>query len=93
MQSPDCDNTWLAPPFMHYDFNAANSIASDSRYNFGNLNPSFENTRNGKAGVFDSSYKPYYGSNTANRSPLYTRELTVTTVLKIIEARTIFSVY
>ena len=45
--------------FMHYDFNAANSIAADSTYNFGNLNPTFVNGKNGKAGVFNSSYKPH----------------------------------
>ena len=72
--------------FMHYDFNAANSIASDSTYNFGNLNPTFVNGKNGKAGVFNSSYKPYYGSNTSGKSPFYAGEMTVTTLLKVKEA-------
>ena len=72
--------------FMHYDFNAANSIASDSTYNFGNLNSTFVNGKNGKAGVFDSSYKPYYGSNTSNKSPFYAGEMTVTSLLKVKEA-------
>ena len=72
--------------FMHYDFNAANSIAADSTYNFGNLNPAFVTGKNGNAGVFDSSYKPYYGSNTSNKSPFYAGEMTVTTLLKVKEA-------
>ena len=72
--------------FMHYDFNAANSLAADSTYNFGNLNPTFVNGKNGKAGVFNSSYKPYYGSNTSGKSPFYAGEMTVTTLLKVKEA-------
>ena len=72
--------------FMHYDFNAANSIASDSTYNIGNLNPVFVETRNGKAGTFDSSTKPYYDSNTSTKSPFYAGEMTITTLLKPMEA-------
>ena len=72
--------------FMHYDFNAANSIAADSTYNFGNLNPTFVNGKNGNAGVFNGSYKPYYGSNTSGMSPFYAGEMTVTTLLKVKEA-------
>ncbi len=73
--------------FMHYDFDAANSIASDSTYNIGNLNPSFDNSRcGGKAGVFSSSYKPYYDSNTSGKSPFYAGEMTATTLIKIKEA-------
>jgi len=72
--------------FMHYDFNAANSIASDSTYNIGNLNPDFVVTRNGKAGTFDSSAKPYYDGNTSSKSPFYAGEMTITTLLKPMEA-------
>jgi hypothetical protein len=72
--------------FMHYDFNAANSIATDSTYNFGNLNPTFVNSKNGKAGVFNNSYKPYYDSNTSGKSPFYAGEMTVTALLKVKEA-------
>lgn len=72
--------------FMHYDFNAANSIAADSTYNFGNLNPIFADTRNGRAGTFNSDFKPYYGSNTSKKSPFYAGEMSVTTLLKPMEA-------
>ena len=73
--------------FMHYDFDAANSIASDSTYNIGNLNPTFVDSRcGGKAGVFDSSSKPYYDSNTSGDSPFYAGEMTATTLIKIKEA-------
>ncbi len=72
--------------FMHYDFNAENSIATDSKYNFGNLNPSFVTGKNGMAGVFDSSDRPYYDSNNSNKSPFYAGEMTVTALLKIKEA-------
>ena len=72
--------------FMHYDFNAANSIASDSTYNFGDINPSFVSGKNGKAGVFVSGSTPWYDSNTAGKSPFYTGEMTVTALLKIKEA-------
>ena len=75
----------MPAPFMHYDFNAANSIAADSLYNFGNLNPTFVHARNGMGGVFDSSYKPYYGSNNSGKSPFYAGEMTVTTLLKVQE--------
>ena len=79
--------TVVAPTkFMHYDFNAENSVAADSTYNFGNLNPAFVTGKNGKAGVFNSSYRPYYDSNTSNKSPFYAGEMTVTTLLKIKEA-------
>ena len=72
--------------FFHYDFNEANSIAADSKYNFGSLNPAFVSSKNGKAGVFDSSYKPYYGSNTSGKSPFYAGEMSVTALLKVKEA-------
>ncbi len=75
----------MPAPFMHYDFNAANSIAADSLYNFGNLNPTFVHARNGMGGVFDSSYKPYYGSNNSGKSPFFAGEMTVTTLLKVQE--------
>ena len=75
----------IPQPFLHYDFNAANSIAADSFYNFGNLNPTFVHARNGTGGVFDSSYKPYYGSNDSGKSPFYAGEMTVTTLLKVQE--------
>ena len=71
--------------FMHYDFNAANSIASDSTYNFGNLNPTFVSAKNGTAGVF-SSYWPYYGSNTSGKSPFHAGEMTVMGFVKAKEA-------
>ena len=72
--------------FMHYDFNAANSIAADSTYNFGNLNPVFVTGKNGNAGKFVSGTTPWYDSNTANKSPFYAGEMTVTTMLKVKEA-------
>lgn len=73
-------------PFLHYDFDSANSIAADSTYNFGNLNPAFVGGKNGQAGVFDSNYKPYYGSNSSGKSPFHAGEMTVTTLLKVKEA-------
>ena len=72
-------------PFFHYDFNAANSIAADSTYNFGNLNPTFVSAKNGKAGKF-SSYWPYYGSNTSGKSPFHAGEMTVMGLVKAKEA-------
>ena len=78
-------NAGLPTNFMHYDFNAANSIAADSTYNIGYLNPTFINTRNGQAGKFNSSSKPHYDSNTSGKSPFYTGELTVTSLLNIEE--------
>ena len=72
--------------FMHYDFNAANSIATDSTYNFGNLNPTFVNGKNGSAGKFVSGTTPWFDSNTANKSPFYAGEMTVTSLLKVKEA-------
>lgn len=72
-------------PFFHYDFNAANSIAGDSTYNFGNLNPTFVSAKNGKAGVF-SSYRPYYDSNTSGKSPFHAGEMTVMGLVKAKEA-------
>ena len=72
--------------FMHYDFNAANSIASDSTYNCGNLNPTFVSGKNGQAGRFVSGTTPWYDSNTANKSPFHAGEMSVTALLKIKEA-------
>ena len=72
--------------FMHYDFNAENSIASDSTYNFGNLNPTFVNGKNGKAGKFVTGTTPWYDTNTAGKSPFHAGEMTVTALLKAREA-------
>ena len=72
--------------FMHYDFNAANSIAADSTYNFGNLNPTFVNGKNGKAGKIVSGTTPWYDSNTADKSPLHAGEMTAVSVMKLKEA-------
>ena len=72
--------------FMHYDFNAANSIAADSTYNFGNLNPTFVNGKNGKAGKIVSGTTPWYDSNTASKSPFYAGEMSVTSLMKVKEA-------
>lgn len=76
----------LSNPFIHYDFNAANAIAADSRYNVGNLNPALVNSNKGKAGTFDSTYRPYYGSNSSNKSPFYAGEMSVMSLIKIKEA-------
>ena len=73
-------------PFIHYDFNAANSIAADSPYNFGNLNPTFKPGRNGRAGWFKSGTTPYWDSNTSGLAPAYAGQMTVTTLLKPKEA-------
>ncbi len=78
------ENTTLSP-FIHYDFNASGSIASDSTYNFGNLNPTFVNGRNGTAGTFNSEYKPYWDSNTSGKSPIYAGAMTVSALMKISE--------
>lgn len=72
--------------FMHYDFNAANSIAADSTYNIGNLNPTFVNGKNGKAGKIVSGTTPWYDSNTASKSPFYASEMSVTSLMKVKEA-------
>lgn len=79
-------NAGVPTNFMHYDFNVADSVAADSTYNIGNLNPTLVSAKDGKAGTFDSSSKPYYGSNTSGKSPFYTGEMTVTSLLKIEEA-------
>ena len=76
----------IPQPFLHYDFNAANSIAVDSLYNFGNLNPAFVRGRDGMAGSFMSSAKPWYDTNTASKSPFYAGEMTVVSALKLNEA-------
>ena len=72
--------------FMHYDFNEANSRATDSTWSCGNMNPSFVASKNGRAGVFDANTKPYYGSNTSGKSPFHAGEMTVTSLLKVREA-------
>ena len=72
--------------FFHYDFNAANSIASDSLYNFGNINPTFVAGKNGTAGWFKSGTTPWWNSNTAGVSPFYAGQMTVTAVIKPFEA-------
>lgn len=76
----------MPSPFLHYDFNAANSIAVDSLYNFGNLNPEFVSGREGMAGSFTSSAKPWYDTNTASKSPFYAGEMTAVSALKLNEA-------
>lgn len=76
----------IPQPFLHYDFNAANSIAADSVYNFGNLNPAFVRGRDGMAGSFTSSVKPWYDTNTARKSPFYAGEMTAVSALKLNEA-------
>lgn len=76
----------IPQPFLHYDFNAANSIAADSLYNFGNLNPAFVRGRDGTAGSFTSSAKPWYDTNTASKSPFYAGEMTAVSALKLNEA-------
>ena len=76
----------IPQPFLHYDFNAANSIAADSLYNFGNLNPAFVRGRDGMAGSFTSSAKPWYDENTASKSPFYAGEMTAVSALKLNEA-------
>ena len=76
----------IPQPFLHYDFNAANSIAADSLYNFGNLNPAFVRGRDGTAGRFTSSAKPWYDTNTARKSPFYAGEMTAVSALKLNEA-------
>ena len=76
----------IPQPFLHYDFNAANSIAADSLYNFGNLNPAFVRGRDGMAGSFTSSAKPWYDTNTARKSPFYAGEMTAVSALKLNEA-------
>ncbi|MBO6167406.1 MAG: hypothetical protein J6P13_03535 [Kiritimatiellae bacterium] len=73
-------------PFFHYDFNAANSIASDSTYNFGNLNPTFVSARNGRAGVFVSGTTPWYDNNNSGKSPFHAGEMTVMGLVKAKEA-------
>ena len=85
------DNTVTATvkalaPFLHYDFNGEASAAGDSTYNFGNLNPTFVNGKNGSAGKFVSGTTPWFNSNTANKSPFYAGEMTVTSLLKVKEA-------
>ena len=72
--------------FFHYDFNAANSIAGDSSYGFGSLNPTFVSAKNGKAGVFNPSYTPHYDSNTSGKSPFHAGEMTVMGLVKAKEA-------
>lgn len=76
----------IPQPFLHYDFNAANSIAADSLYNFGNLNPAFVRSRDGMAGSFTSNAKPWYDTNTAGKSPFYAGEMTAVSALKLNEA-------
>lgn len=76
----------IPQPFLHYDFNAANSIAADSLYNFGNLNPAFVRGRDGTAGRFTSSAKPWYDTNTARKSPFYAGEMTAVSALRLNEA-------
>ncbi len=73
-------------PFFHYDFNAANSIAGDSTYNFGNLNPTFVFARNGRAGVFVSGTTPWYDNNNSGKSPFHAGEMTVMGLVKAKEA-------
>ena len=76
----------IPQPFLHYDFNAANSIAADSLYNFGNLNPAFVRGRDGTAGRFTSSAKPWYDANTSGKSPFYAGEMTAVSALRLNEA-------
>ena len=73
-------------PFFHYDFNAANSIAGDSTYNFGNLNPTFVSAKNGRAGVFVSGTTPWYDNNNSGKSPFHAGEMTVMGLVKAKEA-------
>jgi len=75
-----------AQPFLHYDFDAENSIAADSKYNIGNLNPVLVDSPNGKAGTFDSSTKPYYGSNTSGKSPFHAGEMSASSLVMVKEA-------
>ena len=76
----------LPANFIHYDFNAANSIAADSTYNVGNLNPEFKHGKNGTAGWFKSGVTPYWGSNSGRVSPFHSGQMTVTSVIKPKEA-------
>ena len=80
------ENVLAAQPFLHYDFDAENSLATDSKYNIGNLNPTLVAAIKGKAGTFDSTYRPYYGSNSSNKAPFYAGELSAISLMKIREA-------
>ncbi len=72
--------------FIHYDFNSANSIAEDSTYGIGNINPESVPGRDGNAGLFKDGTTPWFSNNTAGKSPFHAGEMTVVSVIKPLEA-------
>ena len=75
----------LPTNFFHYDYNSSDGVASDSTYSCGNYNSNGLLGKKDGAINIKNTYTPYYGANSAGKSPFHAGEVSIAALVKIKE--------